>query len=336
MLRALGLKGGTSRWTVWLTSGLALLLLALALRNIDWAALPTTLAAVNPGWLTAAAAVLALSYWARGMRWYLLLPAAPQLTPGLAFHATMAGYLGSSVLPARAGELIRALLLQRRSGISLSLIVATVVIERLGDVIMLVLAGGAVLLTVDQMPDWLLQAAQLLVPLSIVGTIGLVLAPRLEQPIARLIGLLPIRSGRQQQLQQLSAKFMTGMALIGEPRRAFFFVALTAAAWLLDALVIIWLAAGMQLGLSLAAALILLAALGLASVLPSTPGYVGIYQFVAVTVLPLFAVSETDALAFMLIFQALTYLVTIGLGGWGFRAAVRLLRAPAVDAETPA
>jgi uncharacterized membrane protein YbhN (UPF0104 family) len=103
MLRALGLTGGTSRWTVWLTSGLALLLLALALRNIDWATLPRTLAAVNGGWLAAAAAVLALSYWVRGLRWYVLLPAAPGLTAGLAFHATMAGYLGSSVLGGGGG-----------------------------------------------------------------------------------------------------------------------------------------------------------------------------------------------------------------------------------------
>jgi spermidine synthase len=61
-------------------------------------------------------------------------------------------------------------------------------------------------------------------------------------------------------------------------------------------------------------AFLLIAALGLASALPSTPGYVGIYQFVAVTVLPPFGLSRTDAIAYILVAQALAYVV---IGFWG-------------------
>lgn len=333
MLRSLGIERRASRWSIWLSGALALALLALALRNVDWRTLPSIIAAVDGGLLAAATLVLVLSYWVRGLRWYVLLPAADGLTPALAFHATMAGYLGNSVLPARAGELIRAVLLNRRSGISISMILATVVIERVGDVVVLVVAGGLVLLTVQQMPGWLLQSAQLLVPLSVAGTVGLVLAPRLQRPIDWLIARLPLPLLRREQLQGLSARFMQGMALIGEPQRALRFSLLTLAAWLLDALTVVLLGAAMHLGLSFAPAMILLAALGLASVLPSTPGYVGIYQYVAVTVLPIFAVTETDALAFMLIFQALTYLVTIVLGAWGFRQVGRMVKEAAAPIE---
>jgi hypothetical protein len=65
------------------------------------------------------------------------------------------------------------------------------------------------------------------------------------------------------------------------------------------------------------AAIIVLAALGLASSLPSTPGYLGIYQFVAVSVLPPFGVTAAAALAFVLLLQAVIYLVSIVFGVLG-------------------
>ena len=61
-------------------------------------------------------------------------------------------------------------------------------------------------------------------------------------------------------------------------------------------------------------ALVLLAALGLSSAIPSTPGYVGVYQFVAVSVLVPYGFSRADAIAYMLISQVLNYLV---VSFWG-------------------
>ena len=61
-------------------------------------------------------------------------------------------------------------------------------------------------------------------------------------------------------------------------------------------------------------AMLLLTGLGLGSALPSTPGYVGIYQFVAVTVLAPLGIAKATALAFILLVQAMGYVVTLLLG----------------------
>jgi uncharacterized membrane protein YbhN (UPF0104 family) len=61
-------------------------------------------------------------------------------------------------------------------------------------------------------------------------------------------------------------------------------------------------------------ALLLLAGLGLGSALPSTPGYVGIYQFVTVSILAPFGVGHDDALAYSFVSQALGYTVLLLLG----------------------
>jgi uncharacterized membrane protein YbhN (UPF0104 family) len=102
------------------------------------------------------------------------------------------------------------------------------------------------------------------------------------------------------------------------------FAALTAVIWSADSLVLILVAQAFHLSLAPAQALLMVAALGLSSAVPSTPGYVGIYQFVAVTVLAPFGFTRDDALAFILAAQAVIYLVVIvwgplGLWALGFR-----------------
>jgi uncharacterized membrane protein YbhN (UPF0104 family) len=61
-------------------------------------------------------------------------------------------------------------------------------------------------------------------------------------------------------------------------------------------------------------AILLLAGLALASSAPSTPGYVGVYQIVAVGILPAFGIAKSDAIAYILVFQALTYVVFLFWG----------------------
>jgi hypothetical protein len=68
------------------------------------------------------------------------------------------------------------------------------------------------------------------------------------------------------------------------------------------------------LAISFPLAVLLLTGLGLSSALPSTPGYVGIYQFVAVTVLGPFGIDKSQALAYILLTQAYGYVVLLLLG----------------------
>jgi glycosyltransferase 2 family protein len=93
---------------------------------------------------------------------------------------------------------------------------------------------------------------------------------------------------------------------------------LTAVVWLGDALAAILTARALGLALPFPVALLLLTGLGLGSALPSTPGYVGIFQFVAVTVLTPFGFSKDDALAYILVAQVQGYLFMLAFGFPGF------------------
>ena len=110
---------------------------------------------------------------------------------------------------------------------------------------------------------------------------------------------------------------------------------------------VIWLIDGIGTGVGawvigfsipLPLAFLLIAGLGLGSALPSTPGYVGIYQFVAVSVLTPFGISKADAIAYILLAQGLQYVSVMiwgplalwKLGGWRKWTAARTDISPGI------
>ena len=112
---------------------------------------------------------------------------------------------------------------------------------------------------------------------------------------------------------------MTGQVLLGvrsfhHGARLSGFCFLTGLIWFLDATSAVILARALSLPMGYPVALLMLTGIGLGSALPSTPGNVGVYQFVTISVLVPFGFSHSDALAYALIGQALNYLV---VAFWG-------------------
>jgi glycosyltransferase 2 family protein len=297
---------------------LAALLLFLAFRGANWAEMLATVQSGRFEWLLFAFAAMSGSYFLRALRWRVLLSAQKWVNPITVYWGTCAGYLGNSFLPARAGEVIRAVLIARKTGISTSYVFATALTERVMDVGALVLFSlYALPLAGADLPAWVLSAVQVMGVFGALGIGFFLLAPRLRQPIAAFVGRLPLRPSLRQSLLEIIDKFLQGMAAFQDLRRAVGFLALTLLLWAGDVVVGLAVANAFAIALSPAQTILLLAALGLSSAAPSTPGYVGIYQFVAVTVLGPFGVGQNQALVYIIAFQAVTYAVTIIWGGLG-------------------
>ena len=81
--------------------------------------------------------------------------AEESLSVGVVFSANMAGYLGNNFLPARAGELVRTVIISRQSRLSKAYVLTTAMSERLMDVIALVLGSSVVLLGIEAKPGWM-------------------------------------------------------------------------------------------------------------------------------------------------------------------------------------
>ncbi len=86
-----------------------------------------------------------IGVWVRAVRWRILLsPIAPKVTLNKTFEVVVIGYMANDVLPARIGELVRAYVLQMREGVKKTATVATILVERIFDGLIMIGFAAAV------------------------------------------------------------------------------------------------------------------------------------------------------------------------------------------------
>ncbi|CAN5731163.1 lysylphosphatidylglycerol synthase transmembrane domain-containing protein [soil metagenome] len=204
-------------------------LLAFFFRDADFAAVWAETRRANPWLLGLAVLVTGLTYALRAWRWQSLLAPIGATHFGTAFRATVIGFAASFLLPARAGEVIRPLVLARKEGLNPTAAFATVILERLLDTATVLLMFGGFVFTV---PEGVLagDAAQLghvkfwggIAAAAAVG--GLVLLfvlaghpERLGRAARKVERILPARAA--QIVAHFVESFAQGLAVMREPAR---------------------------------------------------------------------------------------------------------------------
>lgn len=306
-----------------LAVALGAVLLYVSLQGIEWREVGRIIRGADLFELVAASTLGCVALLLRALRWRVLVTAEGRVPVADAFWATAAGYFGNNFLPARAGELVRMHIIARQRDMQHAFVLATALFERVADAIVLIGISAVVTMTVAAQPGWIDGAARTFGVIGLLGAITLAVMPLLESPATRLLTHAPMPDALRRFLLHALEHGLRGMRAFHDPARLAGFLALTVVIWCLDAISTVTAAAALGLDMPVAAAFLLLAGLGLGSALPSTPGYVGIYQFVAVSVLAPFGFSRTNAIAYIMVAQALSYLVIGvwgGIGLWRYRA----------------
>ncbi len=323
------------RYAYWAVAFLfAAVLLYFSLRGIAWGELGKILLHAKIGYLALTGCLFSSSLFLRACRWRVLLSASGEVPIPTAFWATASGYLANSFLPARAGEFVRSLMISSATGFSRTFVLTTAFSERLCDAITLVLISSVALLIMPVKPGWFSTAATPFAVLGLLGAMLIALLPRFEQPACRLLYRLPFKPALNSKLVAILEGIIIGLRSFHSTRRLFTFGLYTAVIWLLDASATLSAMTSINLHAGLALAFLLLTGLGLGSALPSTPGYVGIYQFVGISILEPFGFSKTSAIAYILLLQAVQYLVNtfwgvIGMSRRRKLAGTRTMTVPA-------
>ncbi|MBV9158582.1 MAG: flippase-like domain-containing protein [Acidobacteriaceae bacterium] len=295
-------------------------LLYFSLRGIQWAQVRNVLSRAGLALVGLWIVLGTFSLFLRALRWRVLLRAQAPIGVATAFWATVAGYFGNNFLPARAGELVRSVMIRAHSGLSTTFVLTTALSERLCDAITLVMISSVILLVMPTRPGWFDRAARPFAILGLCGALGIIIAPRLEGVWRSVLGRVPLPKTIHDKFLGILEQILIGLRTFHETRRLLVFVVFTLVIWFSDAIGTVIGMHALGLTISLPVAFLLITGLGLGSALPSTPGYVGIYQFVAVSVLTPFGLSRADAIAYTLLAQALQY------GGIGILGLLALTR----------
>lgn len=307
----------------WVGFAISAAFLAYFFKDVDWAKLKTVLAGARYIYVVPALALLLSTYPIRAFRWYYLLPRLPGSTFRNRYSATVIGFMASSIFPLRAGEVVRAALFSIRSGIPIGVSFASILLERVLDLIVVLMGLGICLAAFpgEAAAESLALARKAgLVLGAIVVCIVLFLIvlkanPKLVRvPLRSLLSLLP--SELAERIEKIVNSVIEGLTVVDSGLTVMGLVALSVLHW---AIVVagVWVAAMAfdDLKLNPLGALLIFTFTSLAVVLPQAPGFLGVYQVAVERSLAMLAAPVAPAQGFALLIWALS-IVPVTLMGF--------------------
>ncbi len=306
------------------------LFIMLFLRATNFRDLSNALEEANYWWLFPAVAVLFVAVIVRCLRWSILMKPLGDFSPWRLFPYAVIGYMANNLLPARAGEVVRAYVTGERENVSRVGVLGTVAVERLFDgcvlVIMLLISGALV-----GFDDSRLQAIAIVSSvIFLAALVAFYLLTKTEERARRVIHqclrILPERL--ESRAEGIADALVLSLRSVHSARSMGAVAALTAIAWTIEAGSYAVLGQGFDLGVGFANYCLLLSAANLAIIVPTFFGGTGPFEWAAKLTLTGAGVGGSLAGAYSVVAHAVILVPTTILGLlilWSFGLSFRRL-----------
>ncbi|MCC7032698.1 MAG: flippase-like domain-containing protein [Acidobacteria bacterium] len=309
-----------------LAVALAVGLVAVFLRNADVSRVWAAMRGARTDLLVAAVGLIIVTYVVRAERWrYLLAPLGPTRF-GVAFRTTVIGFAASAVLPARAGEVLRPYLLARREGLSATAAFATIVIERILDLVAVLVLLAAYFVAFD--PG---MGARDSVLFSAIRMGGLVMAPASVAALVTMYGLAGHPDWLQAWLRRAERvlpgrlafvlgravrMFSEGFGVLRRPERLVASFGWSLVLWLVISAETWAVARALAIDMPFVGAWLMLALLVVGVSVPTPGGVGGFHEAFRVGATSFFAADNDAAVGAAILLHAVSFLPVTLLGLW--------------------
>lgn len=303
---------------------ISIVLLLFLFRDINFRELGSALAAANYWWLLPNVILVTLAMHQRAFRWKFMLNPIKQVPFGKLLSATSIGFMANNVLPLRLGEFARAYSLSfQDKDISKSASLATIFIERMVfDLVMLLTIFGLVVYGSHlAMQSAMADGAIVAVVVALVGiSFVLVLALKPEKSGRVIAMFFPFLSPEtREKIVVTVMKFSKGLEFIKSPRDLGMVSMLTAILWFFMGLSNWFVFQAFGFDVPLTASFVLLVVVSVSILVPSSPGFVGVYHAGTVWTLYNYGIDKEHALSFALVLHAAQYIPITLMGFYYLR-----------------
>lgn len=299
-----------------ITFGISIILLLLVIRRIDVSVVIENINSFNKGLMLLALLIWLFGYWVRAIRWKIFITPLSKTSLKSLFRVLVTGFALNNILPLRAGEFIRAFLMNKVNPmITKSSAFATIAGERVFDGIAVVLFTIIGALSIE-LPLWAQQAVVLGAILFLgvlVVFLGLVV---FENQLSKILTLFlkPIPARFHDKLEQIVRTFIEGLSILKSFRKVISVFALSIGAWGVETIFFYLALQAFQIDVSLLNAAFIMGIINLGIMIPAAPGGIGTFEFITVTALLLFGVSESDSFSFAVVTHVIQNSSIIMLG----------------------
>jgi hypothetical protein len=313
------------KWQFWLGVLISVLFIWLALRGLRLEEFWGAVQRANYIWLLPGIAVYFVGVWVRAWRWHYLLGPIKKIPAKTMFPITTIGYMGNNIYPARAGEVLRAVILKRREGVPVSASLATIIAERIFDgVVMLafVFVNLPELARLTGSSGFVGNIQQV----AIIGT-GAFLGALAVFLLAAMFPLKTTRVGGwfidrflperlREKVSGIMARFLDGLASLRSPFNVLMVFFTSVIIWLLETGKYWFVMHAFPFEVSFFALMLMNGIVNLATTIPSAPGYIGTFDAPGIAVLTAYGVDQATAAGYTLVLHVALWLPITLLGAY--------------------
>jgi hypothetical protein len=272
----------------------------------------------DPWWIAAALAAFATGYSCRIKRWQIMLGRDnPSLKWNHCAGPLLASFAANNVLPFRAGDVLRSFAFNRKLGTGSGIVIATLFVERLLDLLMVLVLLGATLAVFGMDSTRFAGVGSMVLIAGAAAILVVLLFPRFFAPIALFVGRLASRISPKLG-EKLSAEIQKSLGTLEHLAKGSTMLKLVSwslLAWLSEGCVF-WFAALALPSVSMPSAGWLALPVGtLATLIPSAPGYVGTFDYFTVRAMTTLGNTTAASTAHALLVHALLWLPPTLIGG---------------------
>jgi uncharacterized protein (TIRG00374 family) len=235
-----------------------------------------------------------------------------------AFFILSIGLMVNAFLPARLGEFARAYLMGEAEADSKVYIFGTIILEKVADLLFLLLSLFILLLWM-KMPEWLIGPARgtaLALLIMMIGLMFLLWKKQLFLTILeRIIRFLPLK--KQDWLARQARYGLASLDLLRKPRLMVGLLSWSLIIWILSTLTNTLVFFALKLAMPIWISLLLLVVLQVGTAVPSSPGRIGVFQYLVILCLSLIALDKNVALGYSIALYLVVYISIALLGVWG-------------------
>ncbi len=308
------------RWQILLGVLVSLVFLWLTVPKLGLGQVWQYLKTANYWWIVPGVLVYFLAVLARTWRWHYLLRPIKSIALRDLFPVVCIGYFGNNVYPLRAGEVIRAFVLRRNQRVPVSASLATIIVERVFDGLVMLLfvffalpfVGG------DRIPTIYRQAVVFfsVIFLAALLVFAWMAFDRRRSTVAYTFladRFAPVRV--REPLDQFYHRFVDGLESLRRGRDALMVFVTSVVIWLLETVKYWFVMHAFRFAVSFIGLMLMNGVVNLTTTLPSAPGYVGTFE-VGAKVLQALGVQKDLAFGYTIVLHAALWLPITALGAW--------------------
>ena len=313
------------KWQFWFGVLISVLFIWLALRGLRLEEFWSAVEQANYWWLIPGVAVYFVGVWVRAWRWHYLLGPIKKIPTKTMFPITTIGYMGNNIYPARAGEVLRAVILKRKEGVPVSASLATIIVERIFDgVVMLafVFVNLPELAKLTGASGFVGNIQQV----AIIGT-GVFLGALLIFLLAAMFPQVTAKIGQwfidrvlperlREKVSGIMKKFLDGLASLRSPLNVLMVFFTSVIIWLLETGKYWFVMHAFDFSVSFFALMLMNGIVNLATTIPSAPGYIGTFDAPGIAVLSAYGIEQATAAGYTLVLHVALWLPITLLGAY--------------------